>query len=279
MVISECLSQASTALRKVGIASAQLDAELILGYVMHKPREFLMAYPDMKISSSEANKINKLLQRRLNREPLAYILGRKEFYGREFSVNKNVLTPRPETEQLIEILKKSLDTQTQSEHDANAKILDIGTGSGILAITAKLEFPNTQVFASDISPKALEVARQNARRLGANVKFMRSNLLSDISGQFDVILANLPYVAPEWQAEKTYPELNFEPVIALFAKDNGLKLIKQLIVQTPQNLKRDGLLILEMDLQQIAEIANFAQQHNFEVANQTPFALGLKFIG
>ena len=224
----------------------RLDAVLILAHSLGKDRTFLHAHPEFDLSDAVLAKINAAVARRALGEPLAYILGFKEFYGRNFTVTHDTLIPRPETEALIEVIK-SLKPR---------KILDVGTGSGCIAVTLALELPETEVDAVDISLKALAAARENAENLGAKVDFYQSNLLEKVDGQYDLIVANLPYVDASW--DWLGPELDFEPQTALYAEDGGLALIKQLIEQAPAHLKPHGHLILEADRSQHQKIASYA---------------------
>ena len=223
-----------------------LDSELILAHALGKDRTFLHAHPDFELSDAILAQINSFAARRALDEPLAYILGFKEFYGRNFKVTHDTLIPRPETEALIGVIK-GLKPR---------RILDVGTGSGCIAITLALELPDTEVDAIDISLNALNVARENAANLGAEVNFYQSNLLTQIDGQYDLIVANLPYVDANW--DWLGPELAFEPQTALYAEDGGLALIKQLIEQAPAHLKKRGHLILEADRSQHQKIASYA---------------------
>jgi release factor glutamine methyltransferase len=302
MSIDEWLKDANSQLQQVGVDSARLDAELILTFAMKKTREWLAAHGEYALKKPELKLANELLTRRLNREPIAYILGKKEFYGRDFIVTPDVLIPRPETEQIIELVKKLLRQFISSQHaifarrygenrsrlavttdgfesdklprEQTATILDVGTGSGAIAVTLALELPNAQIMASDISEKSLKVAKQNAKALGAKVDFIKSDLLQNICNkQFDIIVANLPYVAREW---KTSPDIAYEPEIALFADNVGLELIKKLIQQTPSNLNPNGFLILEMDPRQIKNVKKFAEKNGFTTINEQPFALVLQ---
>ena len=256
--VEDWLKFASKKLTKAEIPSANLDAELILAKVLRVERTFLHAHPSKKLNQAQIFHANNWLNRRTKRIPLAYIFGKKEFYGRNFAVNPKVLVPRPETETLIEMYKKIA-------RDEKA-VLEIGTGSGIIAITAKLETPDAEVFASDISLEALKVARKNAKKLSAKITFLKSNLLNDIPTEIlektDVILANLPYVNRDWIDFETKNELHHEPQIALYSDDGGLELIKKLIQQT-EKCPRIKFLILEADPTQFDEIEKNANNHNF----------------
>ena len=231
---------------------ARLDVELILAQALGKDRVFLYAHPDYELSEAEEQNAQKMLSRRVNHEALAYITGKKEFYGREFSVSPDVLIPRPESEAIVNLAKEISPKPL--------KILDVGTGSGCLAITLKLEIPEAEVTALDISPKALEVAKNNARALGAEVDFRRSDLFSRVEGcKFDLIVANLPYVDKNW--DWLSPELKYEPDLALYAENGGLELIQKLIDQASAYLLNDGNLILESDLSQHDSIEQYARQN------------------
>jgi release factor glutamine methyltransferase len=189
-------------------------------------------------------------------------------YGREFIVTPAVLSPRPETEQIIETIK---DIATSEQI---LKILDVGTGSGVIAITLALELPRADIVARDISKKDLEVAKQNAKTLDGYVQFIRSDLLQEIPGdKFDIIVANLPYVSQKWE---TSPDTAYEPEMALFANDGGLELIKKLIQQAPKFLKTNGLLVLELDPRQIKIIKTFALNHGLVAIDEKPFTLTLQ---
>jgi release factor glutamine methyltransferase len=177
-------------------------------------------------------------------------------------VTKDTLIPRPETEALIN-LAKTLNAQ---------KILDVGTGSGCIAITLALEMPQTEIEAVDISPKALEIAQENAKNLGAKVKFYQSDLLENTE-KYDVIVANLPYVDKNW--DWLGSELDYEPETALYADDGGLELIKKLISQAPQHLNHDGYLLLEADRSQHEKIASYASDHFDILSNPNDQTLAL----
>lgn len=256
MTISSWLENATKDLSKVNIDSAQLDAQLLLAASLYKSREYLLAHSDEELSDHELEQADKWLQRRLSREPIAYVLGHKEFYGRDFMVSSSVLIPRPESETIIKILK-DLKPDT---------VIDIGTGSGALAISAKLELPNSKVIATDISEDALQIARQNASSLNAEITFAISDLLSGIktisSSKPVALVANLPYVDQSWEVS---PETTFEPSLALFATDNGLKLIKKLVLQASKKLRVNDFLVLESDKRQHDNITAYAKTLGFKI--------------
>jgi release factor glutamine methyltransferase len=241
----------SSWLKKATKTIDRLDAELILAYVLRVERTFLHAHPDYKLIEDEQKQADHLLERRANYEPFAYLSGRKEFYGRIFAVTRDTLIPRPETEALIDAIKPLKP----------AKILDVGTGTGCIAVTLALELPDSTVEAVDISKGALDIARKNAERLQANVNFYYSDLLQE-TGKYDLIVANLPYVDRDW--DWLSPELAFEPDSALYADDGGLEYIKALIEQAGEHLNEGGHLVLEADHSQHQKISDFARDFQFE---------------
>ena len=195
----------------------QLDAELILAKVIQKERIFLHSHPEYEISNQEKGEANQLMARRLAHEPLAYILGYKEFYGRKFRVTPDTLIPRPETEAIIQNIK-SLVTSFPEKRDESFSILDVGTGSGCIAISLALELPNSQVTAVDISAKALDCAKYNIQQLGAtNISTKKSHLFSATPGKFDFIASNLPYLDRDWPWLDR-EALSYEPDSALYAE-------------------------------------------------------------
>jgi len=230
---------------------ARLDAELILARALKCDRVFLYAHPEFELNTETEESANSMLARREKHESLAYIFGEKEFYGRNFLVSPAVLVPRPESEAVID-LAKQLKPKT---------ILDVGTGSGCLAVTLKLELPGATVDAVDLSSDALAIAKENAVRFGAAVSFFQSNLLSSVPNRkYDMIVANLPYVDRSW--DWLSPELAYEPEIALYANDGGLDLIKKLVQSIEPYLSPCATLLLESDLCQHEQIRLFVEAHS-----------------
>ena len=217
------------------IPTARLDALVLLCHVLQKDKSYILAYDDALLKAEELNKLTNVLHRRLQHEPIAYIIGKKEFYGRDFTVNPNVLIPRPESENFIELLKKYPPQNNQS-------LVDIGTGSGILAITAKKEFPTLNVYATDISTAAIAVARQNAQLLQANIRFIQSDLFLGVEGTFDYIFANLPYVPAGFITSK---EITKEPAVALFSGVDGLDCIRTGVDQLMAHCAKSAYVCLE----------------------------------
>ncbi len=250
MTVGEFLGTTTTAFKQVGITSARLDAQILLGDALNKDKSWLLANPESKIPKKILESVNLQAKARLRRIPLAYIRGHIEFYRRNFMINPNVLIPRPETESLIELIKKYVHL---------GRLIDVGTGSGIIAATAALEQPLLKIEACDISTEALRVTVHNtAMMAGSKIKVFQSDLLNQASGQYDAVVANLPYVSRSWQVS---PEVSAEPAQAVFADDDGLALIYKLIAQVPKYLNPGGYLILEADPRQHDTIKKAAAEH------------------
>ena len=271
MIISEWLKIATKSLKTASIPSARLDAELILANTLRKNRTYLHAHLDEEIDPRRFDIANARLDLRLDRVPIAYILGYKEFYGRKFTISPSVLIPRPESEDLI-----SLFLELTASEIAEKVLIDVGTGSGCLGITAKLERSNLSVILSDISKPALNIAEKNANTLNADVHIQQQSLLNGQLKPVDYIFANLPYVDKNWGVS---PELQYEPDIALFAEDEGLKLILQLISQVPRCLTSEGLLFIEADPQQHNRILDEAAKNGFVKERILNYILVLRFTG
>ena len=268
--IADFLAISTKTLSKAGIASARLDSELILTHVLRRSREWLLAHDTDTLTQSQQRQVRQLLLQRTQHRPIAYLTGRRDFYGHSFLVNEQVLVPRPESEVILAML----DELMQDNHLRT--VLDVGTSSGCLAISIKLTHPDLAVSACDISESALPVARLNAARLlpsSQQVKFYQSDLLSDlpVGSQFDLIVANLPYLSPG--QDGLSPELAYEPATALYADDDGLSLIKQLITTAPAHLTPRGYLLLEMNTKQVETVASYATDYRYQVVKQEPFHL------
>jgi release factor glutamine methyltransferase len=255
-VIKEWLRAAVAELVAAEIPSAKLDAEIILAHTLRYSRTYLHAHDDESFSLRQKEIADARLRLRLDRTPIAYIIGHKEFYGRLFHVTPATLIPRPESETMITLLKEYAAQTKLDLHKTAERLVDVGTGSGCLGITAKKEFPELDVTLIDVSRHALTVASANASRLDADVHILRSNLLIDYPFAADYTLANLPYVDVSWERS---PETNYEPALALFADDEGLDLIIKLLDQAPAHLASNGLLFLEADPRQHAAIIKAAK--------------------
>jgi release factor glutamine methyltransferase len=217
------------------------DAELILAHVLGCDPTALLTHPERLLSANEADGFESLLKRRLANEPVQYLTGEQEFFGLLFEVSPNVLIPRPETEHLVEAVLKRFD------RDANLRIVDVGTGSGAIAIALAHALPRSRVTALDLTPSVLEVARRNAERHGVidRITLLQSDLLAAAgSTEFDVVVSNPPYIA---DGEKLEPQVaNYEPRSALYAGPTGLEVYERLIPQARTVLKPRGWLMMEI---------------------------------
>ncbi len=266
MTIAEWLNTTSNELADGMIPNARLDAEIILAHTLSKPRTWIHAHSDETLDPRRRDIGDARAQLRLERVPVAYIIGHKEFYGRRFRVTPDTLIPRPESEALINLAKK----YATGAHHA----IDVGTGSGCLGVTLALELPKLSMTVSDTSKKALAVAKQNADAFGADVRSLQSDLLDDYPLRADLIVANLPYVDPAWPDNA--PELIHEPAQALYAAEHGLALINHLIAQAPSRLSPGGLLLLEADVRQHDALIKDATRHGFTHLETEGLALAFR---
>lgn len=265
--INDWLTLATRQLIGAGIGSAKLDAEIILAHTLRHGRTYLHAHGDELLTLRQQEIANARLHLRLDRTPVAYIIGHKEFYGHMFQVTPATLIPRPESEVMIEILLE-LNTQPSLLPTGTRRLVDVGTGSGCLGISAKLALPELDVTLVDISRHALAVATKNAANLKADAQLHISNLLTDYPFMADFILANLPYVDTAWERS---PETQYEPSLALFADHDGLALINKLILQTDDHLKPGGYLLLEADPRQHEAIIATAKARGLELVARRGF--------
>lgn len=270
MTIAQWLRIATQQLHDAHIPSARLDAELLLAHTVRKPRTWLHGHSDEILDSRQLEIARARLDLRLDRVPVAYIIGHKEFYGRNFKVTTATLIPRPESETLIELLEEALPKNERLIAERPLRLVDVGTGSGSLGLTAKLEYPELDVTLTDISRHALTITENNAESLNANVELIKSDLLTSYPFVADIIIANLPYVDPEWERS---PETDHEPASALFAANNGLALIFDLIIQTKEKLTIGGKLILEADPEQHAAIKKHAATYGLVLVTQRDYGL------
>ena len=223
------------------------EAEIILADLLGKDRSFLHAYPEFNLTRPQEHRYIELLRRRESNEPLAYILGHKEFYGREFYVDRRVLIPRTETEDLVDQIISYIKSNYSIKR--LIKIADVGTGSGCIAITLARLLPNAKIYATDIDQSALEVAKKNAKyhQVEDKIIFLEGDLLSPLSESVDIIVANLPYIKSA-VIKKLDPQISkWEPKIALDGGADGLALYRVLFKQAEKVLKPNGTIFYELD--------------------------------
>ena len=248
LTLGETLLRMAASLDELSIPDARLEAEALLAHALKISRAQVLAHPERPLSTEEEAAVSEALRRRLGREPLAYITGRKEFFGVDFTVNPSVLIPRPETETLVEVaLKVALEFPDGPE----PSVVDVGTGSGAIAVSLALQLPSAKIFAVDSSGAALELAQANAEMHGVDgrITFLEGDLLSPFSGGVDLIAANLPYVR-SGELSSLAPEVQREPTEALDGGLDGLDVIRRLMHQAQHVISGDGVILLEMDPRQ-----------------------------
>lgn len=255
--VREWLTDAATKLHEAEVDSTRLTASLLLGHALAKSRSDLIAAQGKTLKASELENANRLLIRRINREPLEYITGKHEFFGREFIVNSGVLIPRPETEDIILWLKENFAT------DANFTCCDIGTGSGCLAVTVACEFLNAKVTATDLYDTPVQITQQNALKHGIEIDITKADILEGVNKTFDVIISNPPYV-PESDRQSLDPEvIDHEPKEALFGGSDGTQITRRMLPQLHTHLNAGGKFIVEHDLNHAETLRVEAQKQGF----------------
>jgi release factor glutamine methyltransferase len=265
--VGEWLLSANALLTRVGIATARLDALVLLEDVMHEDRAYLLAHAEDDIDADTEKKLGELLNRRAMHEPLAYIRNKTEFYGREFYIDHRVLEPRPESETLIDMLKSV-------PLPKDVTIIDVGTGSGALAITAKLELPYADVMATDVDSNALKVAERNCATYDCDVMFLKGNLLKPFYLHYQpknsVILANLPYVPDSFQINQAAMR---EPERAIFGGADGLDLYREMFDQIEPLAHKPQYVLTESMPPQHELLTSIARKHNYHLHARDDFIL------
>jgi release factor glutamine methyltransferase len=250
--------------RARGMQSPRLEAELLLAHVLSTDRVRLIVEPDRPLETDELRRYKDFIVRRRKGEPVAYIRGQKEFYGRTFHVDARVLVPRPDTETLVETALRRT-----GEAKVGGRYLDLCTGSGCVAITLARERPTCQVCAVDLSPDALAVARENAVRLGAvqNVAWLAGDLFEPLAAQsnvrFNLMTANPPYIARHEIGMLTADIRDFEPQLALLGGDDGLDVTRRIVAGAPPWLRTGGVLAVEIESAQATEVVRLFGEAGF----------------
>lgn len=254
--VSQLIAEGAQRLAQAGVDTPRLDAELLLADLLGVGRAYLYAHPEEAVREEMEREWRSRLQRRERREPLAYILGRAEFYGLELTVTRDVLVPRPETEVLVQAVLAKQPTL----------VADIGTGSGCIAVAVAVHLPQAQVWATDLSEAALRIARENAQRHGVaeRVHFLQGDLLQPLLGQrFEVIACNPPYVA-ESERLRLQPEVReWEPPLALFAGHDPLHFHRRLAAEAHFHLREGGWLAMEVGLGQAEAVAALLEEAGY----------------
>ncbi len=239
MTAATAIRQGIEQLSGDGIPEPRLTAEVLLAHALGRERAWLYGHPEQELTGIEQLHYGRYLYERLRRKPTQYITGRQEFYGREFRVTPAVLIPRPETELMVETALRLAPRAR--------RVLDVGTGSGCLAVTLARELPGAVVWASEISDQALAVAKQNAARLGAAVRFFRGDLLGAVrGGALDLVASNPPYIAEEEAGDLAAEVRHYEPAVALLGGPLGVDFYRRLLRDAPSALRPGGWLMLEL---------------------------------
>jgi release factor glutamine methyltransferase len=273
MTVLEILQSTAAYFAKRGVESPRLNAEHLLAFILKRKRIELYLEFERVLTEAELAPLRELVKRRGQGEPLQHLLGTVEFAGRVFLCDKRALVPRPETEQLVELLKSQLP-------GPNSQILDVGTGSGVIALSLAATFPDAKVTASDISDDALALARENAERLGLtnHVEFLTGDLLASVNHAYDLIVANLPYVAVPDRAALSREVLH-DPEVALFGGERGDEVVRRLIEAAPAKLKPGGLLALEVGLGQADDLTALMAEKNYhDIKKEADYAGVTRFL-
>jgi release factor glutamine methyltransferase len=264
--IAEAIEMGRSALADAGQSVPRLDVQVILGHVLAVDRATLIAHAEMQLTGEQERQFQRLLERRKQGEPIAYLLGHKEFYGLDFLVDRRVLIPRPETELLVEnALKIIRDLLARGPANWTPVVADIGTGSGIIPITLAVQEPRlSDVYASDISPDSLRVARLNCQRYAVEhrVHLLLGDLLTPLPEPVDVLTANLPYVATDEMDPLASDVRDYEPHLALFSGTQGLDLLDRFFKEAQQSskLKEHAVLLVEIGYQQREALASLLHE-------------------
>ena len=253
------MSYGSQALAKAGVENTVLESRILLQYLMRCELEDFLKLGEAILEQSLCDVFYALIERRCAREPIAYIIGHKEFYGLKFHVNESVLIPRCDSEVLIDAALSETSIRDR------LKILDIGTGSGCLIIALMTALNNSRGWAVDISEKALETARRNSLELlnGEKITFIHSDCFANLAErEFDIIISNPPYIALE-ETKYMSPETSYEPDVALFAENNGLNMYQKIASKAAKYLKQNGRIYLEVGFKQSKQVQDIFEQNGF----------------
>jgi release factor glutamine methyltransferase len=265
--LGDILEKAIHRLALAGCDTPRLDAEVLLAHSLGRERTWLYLHLSDLLDENQVKQFEELLHRREQRKPVAYIVGHKEFFGLEFQVNPHVLIPRPETELLVETaIRWSIVNNQLSIINGKFTIVDVGTGSGCIAVVLAKHLPAASIIAIDASPEALRLARLNAERHAAQVTFLSGDLLEGLTEPVDLIVSNPPYVSRS-ELAAAMPEVSkYEPHLALDGGEDGLDVIRRLLPQAGEKLKPGGVLLVEIGSWQVQVVLQLAQSY-FPQAN------------
>jgi release factor glutamine methyltransferase len=257
MTVLEVLQATTAYFSKRDVENPRLNAEHLLAHVLGRKRIELYLEFERKLTETELGPLRELVKRRSEGEPLQHLLGTVEFCGLTFLCDKRAMVPRPETEELVELLESEI-------RNPKSEIVDVGTGSGVIALSLAAKFPEAKIVGTDVSDDALALAQENAARLnlGDRVQFLKSRLLENVEGAFDVIAANLPYISTQ-DRHTLSREVLHDPEVALFAGGRGDELMRELIDRAPARLRPGGMLALEIGLGQSEGLLSALAEKNY----------------
>lgn len=267
MTVAAALSSGAAILAGANIGSSALDAQLLLAAAHDHSREWLLAHPEAELPTPVLTRYQELIHQRSQRRPLVHLTGSREFYGLDLVVTPDVLTPRVETEPMVDWAIKYTPQ--------NSSLIDVGTGSGAIAVAIAQHRPDLHVTATEVSAAALEVARANAELHGLPIKLVQSNLWQNVTDRFNTVVTNLPYLRDDAAAE-LMEEVKHEPSVALFGGEDGLELYRQFLHGLPDHLEPGGYLFTECDPWQQADLIKAAEPLGLKVIEQNYFIVGFE---
>jgi release factor glutamine methyltransferase len=273
MTVLQVLQSSTEYLKKHKIENPRLNAEHLLAHVLGRKRIELYLDFERKLTETELGPLRELVKRRSEGEPLQHLLGTVEFCGLTFLCDRRAMVPRPETEQLVELVESKIENR-------ESRIVDIGTGSGVIALSLAAKFPEAKILAVDVSDDALALAQENAARLnlGSRVRFLKSRLLENVEGVFDLIVANLPYISTQ-ERHTLSREVLHDPEVALFAGTEGDELVRDLIAEAPSRLDPGGMLALELGLgQRDAFLSALAEKNYRDICSKNDYNGVTRFL-
>ena len=273
MTVLGVLQSTTAYFKKRGIENPRLNAEHLLAHTLDRTRMELYLEFERILGEAELVPLRDLVRRRGEGEPLQHLLGTVEFCGQTFICDRRAMVPRPETEELVEFLKSEI-------RNPKSEIVDVGTGSGVIALSLAAEFPEAKILAVDVSEEALALAEENAARLNLSdkVRFLKSHLLEKVDGAFDLIVANLPYISTQ-DRHTLSREVLRDPEVALFAGAQGDELVRELIAQAPARLRPGGLLALEIGLgQSQGLLSSLAEKKYRDIYSKNDYSGVIRFL-
>ncbi len=273
MTVLQVLQATTAYFKKHSVENPRLNAEHLLAHVLGRKRIELYLEFERVLTESELAPLRDLVKRRGEGEPLQHLLGTVEFCGLTFLCDKRAMVPRSETEELVELIESRIENR-------KSKIEDVGTGSGVIALSLAMKFPEAEILGVDISDDALALAQENAARLNlaTRVRFLKSNLLENVEGCFDVIVANLPYISIQ-DRQSLSREVLHDPEVALFASARGDELVRELIAQAPSQLRPGGMLALEIGIGQGDALFSALAEKNYrDIYSKTDYSGVTRFL-